>query len=84
MKSGTVFLATTSKALKSWNAKQAHKVNPVDINVGVFRDGSYYSPARKEIQISLSASAVGLMRDFDYSLDVIKYISLKILLILWK
>jgi hypothetical protein len=39
-----VFLETNSEILKTKEAKSAHLVNPVDIILGVFYDGSFYRP----------------------------------------
>lgn len=50
-----------SSRLKTKVAKEAHKVNPVEICVGVYDDGSYYIPRRKFIQVSLNREALDFM-----------------------
>lgn len=66
---GQAFYFGNSGELRSMVAKRAHKVNPVVVTTGIFRDGSYYSPPMKEIKISLNAGAFDILRQVGYMPD---------------
>lgn len=61
-----LFLDTSSRILRSKISKQAHKVNPVSIRIGVSREGSYYKPGEAAIQVSLNHHAISLLKNFGY------------------
>lgn len=52
--------------LKSKKSKEASKINPVYIIVGIFDSASYYNPLKKQISISLNLNAFNLLKDVPY------------------
>lgn len=77
--SGHIFLETDSSKLTNRNAKAAHKKNPIKIRVGLFKDGSYYQPKSKFLQISINYKAFMLFDQKRYSFtDVEDYIGTQI------
>jgi len=67
----TTLLYTDSSILKSPQAKLAHDINPITIDLGIYSDGNFYRPAsivglsrsnaKGEIQISANASVMSIM-----------------------
>jgi len=62
---GKTFLSISSNELKSRSAKQASKIKPVLIDVGVFKGGSYYDTRTNYIQLSLNKSALQYFMTLD-------------------
>lgn len=46
-----------SSELKSQDSVSAHNLNPVKIYIGIFKNGSYYSPEKSVIQLSVNNQA---------------------------
>lgn len=65
-----IMFSTDSSKLKGKDAKMAHEVNPVRIDIGVFDRGSFYIPQEKFIQMSLNKQVIELVRDSGSTFDI--------------
>ena len=63
----TIFFVNNSGILSTKAAKQAHEVNPVKIELGINKQGSYYNPGKSKIVVSLNWDAMNLMLSGDIS-----------------
>ena len=57
----------TSGELKSKQAKEAHKINPIDIFLVYDNDGNFYDPTRKLIHLSYNYGVLDIMKQFNYN-----------------
>jgi hypothetical protein len=67
----STFWRGNSGDMVSRDSKKAHKVNPVDIRIGAYMDGSYYNPVGKVIQVSLHSGVIGHLQRNMYRVDLV-------------
>ena len=66
-----IFGKINSSELKSPDAIKSHKVNPVDIYLGVDKAGSYYNFVNKVIFISANFPATKFLVDYEFDLGLL-------------
>ena len=62
----------TSGDLKSKQAKQAHKMNPMNIYFARNNKGNYYDPPNRTIHFSLNIDVINILDDGDFEEDRVK------------